>query len=71
MYGSIIMTALKRGEGEPDSLSVYSKGEGGPVQPSFGRPIFSLDVMDVGLYRQIPTNCIMGGPQTSSWSKNK
>ena len=39
-----------------------------PVQPSFGRPIFSLDVEK---YRQIPPNSIVGGPQTPSWPNNK
>ena len=34
-----------------------------PVQQSFGRPIFSVYVEK---YHQIPTNCILGGPQTPS-----
>ena len=39
-----------------------------PVNPSFGRPIFSLDVQK---YRQIPPNCIVGEPQTPSSPNNK
>ena len=38
------------------------------VQPSIGRPITSLDLEK---YRQIPPNCIVGGPQTTSRPTNK
>ena len=39
-----------------------------PVQPSFGQPIFNLDVEKC---HQIPQNCIVGGPRTPHLAKQQ